>query len=71
MVEKKKQHKYVLVAVTYDLKFVYVLAGWEGTAHDSCILTNALSRPQGMNIPEGIDYSIFSIKFIPYFLETC
>ncbi|KAK5839925.1 hypothetical protein PVK06_008781 [Gossypium arboreum] len=42
----------VLAAITFDLKFPYVLAGWEGSAHDSRILSDALSRPRGLRIPE-------------------
>ena len=34
----------VLAECTSDLKFTYVLLGWEGTASDSRILKNALSR---------------------------
>jgi hypothetical protein len=36
------------------LKFIYVLAGWEGSAHDSWVLSDALLRPSGLKIPEGI-----------------
>jgi hypothetical protein len=36
----------VLAAVDFDLRFTYVLAGWEGSAHDSFVLQDALSRPQ-------------------------
>ncbi|OMO51093.1 hypothetical protein CCACVL1_30010 [Corchorus capsularis] len=43
----------VLAAVTFNLKFSYVLAGWEGSAHDSRVLSDALSRPMGLKIPEG------------------
>ncbi|KAK5845700.1 hypothetical protein PVK06_001908 [Gossypium arboreum] len=43
----------VLAAITFDLKFSYVLAGWEGSAHDSRILSDALSRPRRLRIPEG------------------
>ncbi|PPD69871.1 hypothetical protein GOBAR_DD33248 [Gossypium barbadense] len=46
----------VLAAITFDLKFSYVLAGWEGSAHDSRILSDALSRPRGLRIPEGKYY---------------
>ncbi|XP_040962065.1 uncharacterized protein [Gossypium hirsutum] len=46
----------VLAAITFDLKFSYVLAGWEGSAHDSRILSDALSRPGGLRIPEGKYY---------------
>ncbi|KAK5772255.1 hypothetical protein PVK06_048535 [Gossypium arboreum] len=46
----------VLAAIIFDLKFSYVLAGWEGSAHDSRILSDALSRPRGLRIPEGKYY---------------
>ena len=29
----------VLTAISFDLKFTYVLAGWEGSAHDSRVLS--------------------------------
>ncbi|KAK5817483.1 hypothetical protein PVK06_022407 [Gossypium arboreum] len=48
----------VLAAITFDLKFSYVLAGWEGSAHDSRILSDALSRPRGLRIPEGKYYLV-------------
>jgi hypothetical protein len=44
----------VLAAITFDLKFIYVLAGWEESAHDSRVLGDALSRPSSLKIPEGI-----------------
>ncbi|XP_039063834.1 uncharacterized protein LOC120208686 [Hibiscus syriacus] len=31
-------------------------AGWEGSAHDSRILTDAFARPRGFSIPEGKYY---------------
>jgi hypothetical protein len=43
----------VLAVVDFDLHFTYVLAGWEGSAHDSIVLHDALSRPNGLKIPEG------------------
>ncbi|KAK5842868.1 hypothetical protein PVK06_005282 [Gossypium arboreum] len=46
----------VLAAITFDLKFSYVLASWEGSAHDYRILSDALSRPRGLRIPEGKYY---------------
>ncbi|KAE8726869.1 putative ripening-related protein 6-like [Hibiscus syriacus] len=46
----------VLAAIKFDLKFSYVIAGWEGSAHDSRILTDALTRPRGFSIPEGKYY---------------
>jgi hypothetical protein len=43
----------VLAIVDFDLRFTYVLTGWEGSAHDSFVLQDALSRPSGLKIPEG------------------
>jgi hypothetical protein len=51
---KKGTTQNVLTAITFDLKFIYVLASWEGSAHDSRVLGDALSRPGGLKIPEGI-----------------
>jgi hypothetical protein len=39
--------------VDFDLKFIYVLAGWEGSAHDASILNGSLNRPDGIHLPEG------------------
>ena len=44
----------VLAAIMFDLRFIYKLASWEGSAHDSHILNDALSRPRGLKIPKGI-----------------
>jgi hypothetical protein len=43
----------VLAAVSFDLKFVYVLARWEGSAHDATILADALQRSDGLRVPPG------------------
>jgi len=34
----------VMAVVDFDLKFTYVLAGWEGLAHDALILADAIGR---------------------------
>ena len=46
----------VLATVYFDLKFTYVLAGWEGSAHDANILSDSMSRPDGINIPDSKFY---------------
>ena len=33
---KKEPTQNVMIVVDFDLKFTYVLAGWEGSAHDTC-----------------------------------
>ena len=43
----------VLVACTFDLKFTYVLSGWEGTTSDSRIIKDALTRDDKLLIPDG------------------
>ena len=44
----------VLAAISFDLKFTYVLAGWEGSANDSRVLNDAFARPGGFTIPKCI-----------------
>ena len=34
----------VMATMDFDLKFTYVLAGWEGSAHDALILANAMAQ---------------------------
>jgi hypothetical protein len=41
----------VLAVYNYDFEFVYVLAGWEGSAHNTQVLNNA--RSKGFAIPHG------------------
>ena len=35
-----------MASVDFDLKFTYVLAGWEGSAHDALVLAYALERDE-------------------------
>ena len=44
----------VLAAISFDLKFTYLLAKWEDSAHDSHVLNDAFARPRGFSIPDGI-----------------
>ncbi|CAL1379158.1 unnamed protein product [Linum trigynum] len=46
----------VLGVCTPNLEFIYCLAGWEGSAHDSRVLRDALTRPNGVVVPEGNYY---------------
>jgi len=48
----------VLAACTFDLQFCYVLAGYEGSAHDSRVLAHALELPieSRFVIPDGKYY---------------
>jgi hypothetical protein len=49
----------VLAAVDFDLRFTYVLVGWEGYAHDACILADALERVDGLRVPPGTSSCIY------------
>jgi len=43
----------MMAAMDFDLKFTYVLAGWEGSAHDALILADAIERNDGFIVLEG------------------
>ena len=53
----------VLAVVDFDLHFTYVLAEWEGSAHDSLVLQG----PNGLKIPEGILWVLKLVVFWPCF----
>ncbi|KAJ9536941.1 hypothetical protein OSB04_029674 [Centaurea solstitialis] len=46
----------VLGVCTRDMKFVYVLSGWEGSAFDSRVLRDAITRNNGFKISLGNYY---------------
>ncbi|KAG6504621.1 hypothetical protein ZIOFF_036955 [Zingiber officinale] len=43
-----------------NMEFIYVLPGWEGSAHDGRVLRNAISRPHGLSVPRGYYYLVDS-----------
>ena len=45
----------VLAVVTFDLQYCYVVPGWEGFAHDSRVLTDAVAN-HGYAVPEDQYY---------------
>ncbi|XP_071680057.1 protein ALP1-like [Lolium perenne] len=49
----------VLAAMDFDMRFTYVLAGWEGSANDASILADSLTRHDGLQIAEGWDEEDF------------
>nr|XP_048321746.1 protein ALP1-like [Ziziphus jujuba var. spinosa] len=40
------------------MEFIFVLPGWEGSASDSRVLRDALSRPNGLKVPTGYYYLV-------------
>ncbi|KAG8377496.1 hypothetical protein BUALT_Bualt08G0039000 [Buddleja alternifolia] len=43
----------VLIVCDLNMRFVYVLTGWEGSAADSRVLGDAITRENGLRIPNG------------------
>jgi hypothetical protein len=43
----------VMAVVDFDLRFTYVMAGWEGTSHDALVLRDALEHPNGLRVSQG------------------
>ena len=69
----------VLAVVTFDLCYCYVLPGWEGSAHDSRVLTDAVVN-HGFSVPEekyyladagycNSDYAMIPYRGIRYHLR--
>jgi hypothetical protein len=56
----------VLAAVDFDMKFTYVLVGWEGSAHDATIFVDILERADGLKVSEGKFY----VDDVGYLLAT-
>ncbi|XP_020243588.1 uncharacterized protein LOC109821847 [Asparagus officinalis] len=47
----------ILAACTFDLRFIYVLVGWERSANDSRVLKDAMSRSAcSLPLPNGFPY---------------
>ena len=57
----------VLAACSFDLKFHYVLAGWEGSASDLRVLNSALTRRNKLQVPEGITYCLHKDSLVHFF----
>ncbi|KAL0434507.1 UNVERIFIED_CONTAM: hypothetical protein Slati_2785000 [Sesamum latifolium] len=50
----------VLGVCDRDMRFIYVLVGWEGSAADNRVLRDAITRPTGLKIPRGNYYLVDS-----------
>ena len=58
----------MLGVVDWNMKFLYVLPGWEGSASDSRVLKDAMRNgrqdafvvPQGMTLSLGFSFLIFN-----------
>ncbi|KAK6139286.1 hypothetical protein DH2020_026964 [Rehmannia glutinosa] len=46
----------VLGVCDWDMKFIYVFCGWEGSAADCRVLRDAITKPNGLRVPRGNFY---------------
>ncbi|XP_061368921.1 protein ALP1-like [Gastrolobium bilobum] len=59
----------VLGVCSQDCQFIYVLPGWEGSAADSKVLRDAISRGNGLRVPKGnyrTSHTFFAERHIIY-----
>ncbi|XP_068648882.1 uncharacterized protein [Aristolochia californica] len=47
----------VMATCTFEMQFTYVLTGWEGSADDSCVLKDVLTRQDRIIVPKEDDNS--------------
>ncbi|KAM1495672.1 hypothetical protein ACFX2K_030329 [Malus domestica] len=64
----------VLGVCSGDMQFIYVFPGWEGSASDSRVLHDAISRPNGFKVPADGGYTngegfLAPYRGIPYHLS--
>ncbi|XP_040361961.1 uncharacterized protein LOC112164273 [Rosa chinensis] len=57
-----KTSQNVLAATNFDLEFIYVLSGWEGSAHDSRVLNDALTRRNRLKLPPENARELFNLR---------
>jgi hypothetical protein len=62
--------KNVMGVVDFDLRFTYVLAGWEGTSHDALVLRDDLERENGLRVPQGKTLHQFVTKILHQFVHV-
>nr|XP_027109045.1 uncharacterized protein LOC113728886 [Coffea arabica] len=65
------QSQNVLAVCDHDMRFVYVYAGWEGSAHDARVFESALRMHTDFPIPPPGKYYLVdaAYKMMPGFLE--
>ena len=59
----------MLAAISFNLKFTYILVGWEGSAHDSRVVNDALTRLERFTIAKCIigRFEVFGFLFSFFF----
>ena len=52
----------VLGVCNQNMEFIFVLPGWEGSASNSRVLRDAMSRPNGVRVPTGKNYKCINFN---------
>ncbi|XP_024315389.1 uncharacterized protein LOC100832632 isoform X2 [Brachypodium distachyon] len=56
--KKSSAGQNVIAAIDFDLRFTYVLAGCDASAHDDAVLMDAIECENGLRVPEGKFYLV-------------
>ena len=59
----------VLGVCGQDMKFIYVLPGWEGSAADSRVLRDAITRRNGLKVERGKVTKLFFRHFLTWLVS--
>jgi hypothetical protein len=58
--------QHVMATLELDLRFTYVLAGWEGSVHGALVVADALAHERGLQVPQGnkltLDLSVYMLS---------
>ncbi|XP_027152541.1 putative nuclease HARBI1 [Coffea eugenioides] len=57
------QSQNVLAVCDHDMRFIYVYAGWEGSAHDARVLESALAYPSDFPLPQPGQYYLVDAAY--------
>ena len=61
-----------MLACSFDMMFTYVYTGWEGTANDSRVLMDAITREENrFPMPKEGTKSLKHIKLLVIFFSYC
>lgn len=59
----------ILAVCDKNMNFVYLLTGWEGSAADSRVLRDAVTRPDGFKVPIGMQSQTISVLLLQTTLD--
>lgn len=58
----------VLAVCDRNMRFIYMLTGWEGSAADARVLRDAVTRTNGFKVPQGKITSTLSVA--TFYIES-